>query len=205
MRRRSRRARMKRRLLISGTVLVSVIVVFLAVFLWLQGAVNRVPKDRIAKNIYIGNANISVDVSGMTQAQAKKALDEQIETCAKETVFLLANGKEIEVSLGDLGLQIKAPDSLAKKALAYGKKGSLFKRYNQMQGLKKEKHLLEAEYIVDKKTMTKFFAEGMEGLEDAAQNATIKRENGTFVFTEGKVGKKIDVDKSFKSIQEYIK
>lgn len=205
MRRRSRRARMKRRLLISGIVLVSVIVVFLAVFLWFQGAVNRVPKDRIAKNIYIGNANISVDVSGMTQAQAKKALDEQIETCAKETVFLLANGKEIEVSLGDLGLQIKAPDSLAKKALAYGKKGSLFKRYNQLQGLKKEKHLLEAEYIVDKKTMTKFFAEGMEGLEDAAQNATIKRENGTFVFTEGKVGKKIDVDKSFKSIQEYIK
>ena len=205
MRRRSRRARMKRRLLIGGMVLTAAIVIFLGVFLWLQGTVKQVPKDRIAKNIYIGNESISVNVSGMTEKQAKEALSEQIEKYEKETVLLIADGKEIEVTLEDLGLQIKSPESLAKKAVSYGKAGSLLQRYSKLKGLKKEKKLFEAEYIVDKETMSKFFAEGMEGLEDEAQNATIKRENGQFVITEGKAGKKIDVDKAFQSIQDYIK
>lgn len=205
MRRRSRRARMKRRLLIGGIVLASAIVVVLGVFLWLQGTVNRVPDDRIAKNIHIGNENVSVDVSGMTQKQAKEALDGQIEKYAEETVLLIADNKEIEVTLGDLGLKIKDPGSLVKKALAYGKTGSLLKRYSNLRGLKKEQKLFDAEYIVDKETMGKFFAEGMEGLEGEAQNATIKRENGQFVITEGKVGKKIDVDTTFQSVQDYLK
>ena len=204
MRRRSRRARMKRRLLLGGIGLAFGVLVFLIVFLCMYGTVKKVPKDKIANNVYIGNEYVSVDVSGMTEKEAKKAIEEQIQTSGEDTVLLIAEGKETEATLTDLGFEMTDSEKLVKEALAYGKEGSLFKRYSMLRKLKKEKKIVEAEYSFDKKHVETFFETGFEGLEGEAQNATIKRENNQFVITEGKAGKKIDLEKSFKALQSYV-
>lgn len=204
MRRGSKKARMKRRLLLGGIGLAFVVLIFVIVLFCMQGAVKRVPANKIANNVYIGNEYVSVNVSGMTEAEAKKAIQKQMKQYGKEKVLLVAEKKEIEATLGDLGLTLNDSDKLVEEALSYGKEGSLLKRYRELKKVKKEELLIKGEYVADKKIVSKFFEEGITGLEGEAQNATIKRENNQFVITEGKVGKKIDLDKSFKATQSYI-
>ena len=68
-----RREVAKRKLKMALIATGSVLAVFLIWYLRLNSSVNKVPKDVICDNIYIGDVN----VSGMKSKEAKKALKEK--------------------------------------------------------------------------------------------------------------------------------
>lgn len=190
----------KRAILITGIVLVAVIAVFLIAYFILRGAVNQVPQNLIAENIYIDN----VRVAGMTAEEAKKALEAQVAEYQKETVKLVAEGTEAEVTLGDLGFQMKDLDDVINQAVSYGKKGSVWSRYQKIRSLEEQTEDFDVIYAIDQEKAKETITAKIPHLENEAKDATIKREDGKFVITDGAEGKKIDLDESVKVIQTYI-
>lgn len=209
MARRGRRQRRrglaaKRRALLWGAGILGVaLIAFLVVYFVMRNAVNKVAADIIWDNIYIE----TVDVSGMNAKKAKKALEEFVTEYNAKKIKLVAEESEAEVPLEELGFQIKDVDKLVKQAVSYGKKGSVFARYQKLKPLKDKvvkPVLIEAAFEVDTEATKKVILDKFSKLEGAAVDASIKRENGQFVITDGKSGVKVDLEKSVKNLSEHF-
>lgn len=190
----------KKAILIPSIVASVVIAIGLIVFFIMSATLRETPKDAIANNIYIGNLN----VSGMTKKELKAEFESRQKEYEKVVVKLSAEGTVEEVTLKELGFKIKDVDKLIEKALSYGKKGSVWKRYKQLKDLEKVPYVIEVQYGVNKSDTKDTITSKITSLENQAQNATIKRENGKFIVTEGKSGKKVELDESVKVIQTYF-
>ncbi len=199
IRERARRRNQRRALIIGGSVLVVVLAVFLIGYFSVKSAVNKVDKAVIWDNISIDG----IDVSGMTAEEAKEALQKKAEEYCAEKVTLIADGVETEVTVGELGFAIKDIDAAVEKAVSYGKDGSVWSQYDKLQDLEKEPLEITVDFVVDTTVCEATVTEKIK-MNHSAQNATIKRENGTFVVKEGKTGKKLDLDESVQIITDYF-
>ena len=200
VRRRAKRRNQRRALILGGIALVAVLAVFLIGYFSMKSAVNKVAKDTIWNNISIDG----VDVSGMKAEEAKEALTEKVAEYQAQEITLIADGTETVVTLGDLGFDIKNVDKLVQKAVGFGKKGSVWSRHQKLKALEDEPKNFEATYTIDSSVIELTIADKIPHLDNEAQNATIKRENGAFTVTEGKSGKKIDLEASQKVIADYF-
>jgi len=202
MKRRNRRKSIldKKMLVTGGITLAVVVMVLMIVYFVLVGTVNKVDKDTIGPNIFIENVN----VSGLSKKDAKKVLGEQLSKYQDETVKLVAEDSVAEVTLGELGFQLKDMDKLLKKAVAYGKDGSLWNRYQTLKKLEEGAKYFDATYEIDSTVAKATINEKMPELENAAKNATIKRVNNAFVISDGQSGKKIELEESVKKIEEHF-
>lgn len=204
--RRRSAASKKRAILIGAGVLGVALIAFLVVYFVMRSAVNKVAADIIWDNIYIE----TVDVSGMDAEKANKALEELATEYKAQTIKLVAEEAEVEVTLEDLGFQMKDIDKLVEKAVSYGKKGNIWTRYRQVKDLGRKENksvtnmLIEASFEIDADAVTKVISEKFAKLEGAAVNATIKRENGKFVITDGKAGIKVDVEQSIQNMKDHF-
>ena len=195
-----RREVAKRKLKIALITLGGALSVFLIWYFSLSSSVNKIAKDVICENIYIGDVN----VSGMKSKEAKKALEEKQKEYQEAKIQLVAEEASVEVSLEDLGFGFEKTDKLVKDAVAYGKKGSLMRRHSLIKELKKEKKVFPLTYAVGDADVKNVIDKKMPPLKNGAENATIKRENGKFIITEEKKGVTIDVAKSTKTIKSYF-
>lgn len=209
MTRRGRKQRRKgaagkrRAILIGMGVLGVALIAFLVVYFVMRSAVNKVAADIIWDNIYIE----SVDVSGMNAEEAKKAVEELVAEYKAQKIKLVAEEVEVEVTLEELGFQIEKVDELVDKAVAYGKSGTVFSRYQKLQSLKGKVVTpvkIEASYGVDSETTKEVISEKFAKLEGAAVNASLKREDGKFIITDGKAGIKVDLEKSVQNISDHF-
>lgn len=194
------RIRQRKALMISGTCLAVVLVVFLCIYLSIRNSVNQVAADTICNNIYIEDVN----VSGMTAEEAKQVLEEQFAEYGAETMTMIADEMKAETTLGEVGFQATNLDALIEEAVAYGKEGSVWERHRRMKNLEKEPFLLEADFTVDAKTAKATISKKISFLEKRAVAATITRENGAFVITDETSGKKIDLEKSIAVLEDYF-
>ena len=200
-RRRNRRTVAKKRAILLGAGLLSVaLITFLVVYFAMKNSVDKVSAGTIWDNIYIE----SVDLSGMNKKEANTALEEFVAGFNAHTMKLIAEEEEVEVTLEELGFQIKDSDKLVKQAVNYGKKGTVWSRYQKLKKTKESIVKLEADYSVDDAAVEKVITEKFAQLKGAAVNATIKRENGQFVITDGKAGIKVDLATSVEAIKRHF-
>ena len=168
MTRRQARLR-KRRMRVAGLVFAGCIVA-LGIFCGaLHHYVSKFPEDKIAKNVYVGN----VDLSGLSKAEAKEKLNAQKDADQKQTVSLAVEGQSVEATLKELGLDYKDIRENVNKAMSYGKSGGLFVRYRSLRKLGKEKMVIGPDYTLDKKASEDILEEQAVPLARHAQNATI--------------------------------
>lgn len=199
-RRRDGRQNQHRALIIGGIILVAVLVAFLVGHFSMKSAVNKVAEDTVWDNISIDG----VDVSGMKAEAAKEALEKKADEYQTKEITLIADETEVVVTLSDLGFGFKNVDELIRKAVAYGKEGSVRSRYQKLKDLEEETLNFEVTYTIDSAVVETTISEKLPRLGNEAVNATIKRENGAFVITEGKSGKKIDLEESINVIAGYF-
>ena len=185
-RKRAKQLLIRRTIIISGIVLAAVLMLYLIAYFILNATVSQVKKDTIGSNIYIAN----VEVSGKTAKEAKASIKEQVELYERESITLVAEDAKIKVTLKDLGFEIKDLDKAIKKAVSYGKEGSMWNRYQKIKSLENGVTRFEVTYAVDADKTEQTISDKMPELENAAKNATIKRVDNGFVITEGKKGKK---------------
>lgn len=187
-------------LLIGGLLLAVALIAFLAVYFVRKNAVEQIPDHIIAGNIYIED----VDVSGMTAKEAKEAVLAKVSKYQDEEVVLVAEEAEMVTSLEELGFAAKNLDELVEKAVAYGKSGSVWSRYETLQALEEQAEKYDLVYLVDGKTTGKVISDQLPELENAAKEATIKRVDGQFVLTDEQIGKQVDLEASVEIIEEYF-
>lgn len=190
----------RRALVLGGTVLAVLLVVFCSVYFVQKSAVNKVPKDTVCNNVYVEN----IDVSGMKEEEVKAALEAKLAEYQSETVSLLAEGTKAEVTLGELGFSLENVDELVEKVISYGKEGSVWSRYRKIKDLEKESKLIEASYVIDTQMVQSVLEEKLPALENAAKDASLSRKDGKFIITDGVEGKKVDAEQSIKTIEAYF-
>lgn len=202
LRKTTKRANRQRQriLVLGGGVLAIALIVFLGFYFSARSVVNKVPEDVICDNIFIDD----IDVSGMNAKEAKAALKEKMSEYQSLKITLIAEEAKVDVTLGDLGFHMKSTDKLVKKAVAYGKEGSIWSRYSDIKDLEEDKKVMKMSYAVDAEAVEKVITEKMPELENAAKDATITRSNGAFVITDEVKGVAIDAAESVKAIETYF-
>ena len=190
----------KKSILIPAIIAAALIAIGVIAFFVMSATVKEVSKGTVANNVYIG----SIDVSGMTKKEIKAEIKAKQKEYEKEKIKLSAEGTVVEVTLKELGFEIGDTDEAIEEALSYGKKGFIWKRYKEIKDLEKNAHVIDVEYKINASDTKDTISSKITSLENQAQNATITRENGQFIITEGKRGKKVELDKAVKEIQAFF-
>ena len=155
--------------------------------------------DTIEKGISIGN----VDVGGMTEEEARSALEDYVNGLMNTTFTLQGETGSVQMTASDMGVTADT-DTAVQEALAVGHAGSLINRYKTLQDLKKDNVVLDMHLSVDKQATAQKLYESAEDLAVGAEDNTLKRENGSFVFVPGKEGKEIDIVNSVYAINDFL-
>lgn len=162
--------------------------------------VSRYPEQKICKNIFIG----PVDVSGMTEKEAMEALNSHLEEDRKVKAELKVSGQSAETTLEELGAGFEDLKKSVRKAVDYGKKGSLFSRYRKLKKLSKEKVIIGKKIALDKEKTQTVLEEKAVPLAVHAVDATLIRNNGSFEIQKEQEGHTVDLEKSISALQEYL-
>ncbi|MCR5793018.1 MAG: VanW family protein [Lachnospiraceae bacterium] len=170
-------------------------VVLLTVTAGYKAFAQSTEEPTISEGIYIE----TLDVGGMTEEQAVKALDEYAADLSDKEVVVTVGDKETKTSLKDLGYKCKENDTV-EEAMAYGKSGNFIKRYKDMKDLKNEPKVFELEFGLEMDKVTEFVADKCVKFEQKPVNAKLSRENGKFIVTESKTGIAVDADATAKAI-----
>lgn len=156
--------------------------------------------ETLHQGIWIG----SVDVSGMTQAQAQAAVEDAVENSMNATITLQCVGEHsVTVTPQQLGVTWANTD-IIKDAAAIGKKGDIVSRYKEMKDLQYENKVLPITYECDKELITAIIDEKCDGYNEEAKDVSLIRENGVFKTVGGKAGQILDNEAAKTQIYEYL-
>lgn len=194
------RQRQQKRILIGSVVLACMILIFGGSYFALSKTVNQYPENKICKNIYIG----SVNVSGMSKKEAKKALKEQYSKEKELQVAMTIDKNEAEATLDELGFKYKDTEKVLDKAVGYGKKGNMWSRYLKIRKLSKEKKVLKREITVDSKKTEAVLNERVAPMANHAVDAAIAKTPDGFEIEKEKTGETVDNKKSIEKIETYL-
>ncbi|MCR4903640.1 MAG: VanW family protein [Butyrivibrio sp.] len=163
-------------------------------------SVKAATSKTIADGVSIG----SVDVSGMTVAQAQEAVDSYFESIQNSQITFSGSGDNIyTVAASEIGLSWGNRD-VAEKAYDIGHAGNIVKRYKNLKDIARDGVEFEIEYTIDDEALNTILTNNCSSFNIEKKDFTLVRENGEFSVVEGQAGSVIDVEASVTRIHEYI-
>lgn len=155
--------------------------------------------NTICKGVFIDE----VDVSGMTKAQAKEAVDEFIGGLKNKSIAVMVGEDVVYLTMGDLGYNAEESDVI-DQALALGKSGNLIKQYKDMKDIEQGSVVYPLSFVVDENKIKELVDKDASAYNIKPVNAKITRKDGEFVYTKHVVGSKVNVDKTTEKIKEAV-
>lgn len=186
--------------MILGLGLLCVILIFSAVYIYLNKYVSRCPENQVCENVYIGPVN----VSGMTKKEVKAAMKAHLEESGNAKMTMRVGKKSTDTTLKEIELNYQNLDKLASEAVSYGKEGGLWKRYRNIKKLQKESFIIEENLVINEDILKQIIKEDAVPLANHAVDATIEKTASGFAITEEKAGKTVNIKKSIAAIEEYL-
>lgn len=153
----------------------------------------------IEEGVYIGNVN----VGGMTEEQARSAVEEYVLGLLNTKFILKGETGSLEMTAEDMGVTADAL-AAASEAVQIGHAGSLINRYKTLQDLKKDKLVLDMRLSVDKQATAQKLYDNADALAVGAEDNSLIRENGEFQFVPGKEGVEVDIVNSVYAINDFL-
>lgn len=145
-----------------------------------------------------------IDLSGMTEAEAVQAVNAYIDGLkAVQITLLTGDGQQVLTTAGELGLFWSNPE-LVSEALELGSSGNIIERYKAIKDLEHTSRVFPIEYDFHVSDINAFLINTCSKYDKEAVNGSLKRENGTFQYTEGQPGYCLDVEKSIDAIYDYL-
>ena len=172
-------------------------------FLVFQAGVMAKGKDEeyIHSGIYIGD----IDVSGMKKEEAEEAVQAYVESLKEVPITLYAvGGAPIEVTAGSMGIEWGNPEVL-EEAFVLGKQGNIIKRFKILQDLTRENKKYELELTFDNTTLNEVLTEQCAQYDIEPEEASLRRENGSFIIEGGQTGEKVDVGASVQKLEAFLR
>lgn len=191
-------SKMKKLLIIIASVLIVIIACTLG---YISSVKNKV--ESWNDKIYTGVTVHGVDLSGKTKEEAVETLNGELIT--------QISGKKINVTVGDENFQLNYGDinpaidveTIADKALAYGKDAGLFEKNSMIN--KGKDHELEVTLTYDENKINEFVSTVNDAVKVDAQDAQIVISYGNVNITPEVTGKKINTEDLISKIKESIK
>lgn len=156
-------------------------------------------ENRIADGIYIGKVN----VSGMTEAEAEKAVDAYMESLRETTFTFTGPNGSMEATAEEMGVHADAADAI-QEALTIAQGGNLISRYKEISDLKQNSIVLDLYPEVDKQATAQLVYAQIGKLNIEAVDNGLVRENDSFTFVEGKTGTEVNIVESVYAINDYL-
>lgn len=145
-----------------------------------------------------------ISVGGMTEEQISQAVNEKIEQLKPSVINLFAGEQTAQVTAGDLGLSVGNPE-VAREAITIGQQGNVLKRFETQNKLKKGENVtFSLKYSVDGEAVRQAVENSTASLNTTATDASLTRQDGTFVVTPGQNGCTVKVDESTAKVVNYL-
>ncbi len=179
---------MKRKRLLLTSVIGIVLIIGITYLICINVQVSKY-KNKIYKGITIEG----VDVSGMTQKEAIKALNKELHLDEAKKPLKIAVGDKVNTyDYNDIELSCDL-NKAVNKAIRYGKEKNIFKRSSMIsKGCKKE---IDVSITYNGAKLKELEAKIMEDVNIEATNAKITINNGNITITPEQVGYKISEKK----------
>ena len=139
-----------------------------------------------------------VDVSGMTEEEARAAVTESLKGLAVSKFTVNVDGESVSMSWGLMGLTWKMEDAM-DQAMVAGKGAGWVGKYKAESDLKSGDGTIEVPMEI-KESGVDMLLEDVALVEGAPQNASISREDGEFVITEHVNGRKVNKEATKEAI-----
>ncbi len=157
-------------------------------------------QDRIPNGVYAE----SVNLSGMTAAEAEAAVEAYIETLRESSIVLeLAEGHQVTVTAEELGLYWMNPD-LVQDAEALITTGNVIERYKASKDLEHENRVFDVVLGVSNTNIHTLLTDKCLAYDQDAVDYKLSRVGGEFVITEGQIGYKLDIEASAQKINTFL-
>lgn len=174
--------------------------VMTAFFLQFGTPVQAAEEETIKPGIFAGE----ISLSGMTQDQARAAVEEYVDSF-KDTEIVLqhASGAQISVTAGDLGLAWANVEIVAEAA-EIGTRGNVIERYKILKDLEHENKVYPVEMCFDIRKISSVLTEKCSVYDQEAVDFGLVREDGEFKIIEGQNGYLLDVETSIDLVNDYL-
>ncbi|ROR21930.1 vancomycin resistance protein YoaR [Mobilisporobacter senegalensis] len=156
-------------------------------------------KDKISNGVYIDTVN----VSGMTKAQATKAIQDYIADRKSKRLTIKVDDNTVVSTLNDLGYEV-VENNIIEEAFMVGKSGNLLKRYKERKDIEEEGLVFHLEFSLDDVKVEQLVKDQCTAFDIQAKDATIKRENNEFIITDHVTGRKVVTDETVEKIKSTI-
>ncbi len=154
----------------------------------------------IETGIYVDD----LDISGMTESEAGKAIETYVAAFGDAQITLHAPEEgEITVSAADLGLKWGNREIL-EEAASFGRDGDILQCYKELRDLEYKNKVYRVSFDFDKSKIRAVIEENAEQYEQEAVNASLRRTEAGFEVTEGQTGRVVDRDGTTESVYEYL-
>ncbi len=197
----SRQREIRKRRFIVGTVFLAIcLVIAIIVTSVVMLVKNHFGNDSlICSGIQIG----SVDVGGMTEAEAQNTVDTFIQKQVTKEIKIQIDQETVVVTCGEVGLSYDSAD-YASQALQIGKKGNLFQKMNQIREAESGKIQYDMKPQVDETVLTSFVDNLDQNYKVEVKDSTLKMKNGKLKATKSHNGRDIQEEATVQAIKEAL-
>ncbi len=157
-------------------------------------------ENKILPGIYVED----ISLEGKTAQEAKAMLEDYVENlCQKEITLVAVGGNEVKITPADIGFYWSNKE-IVDEAASIGQKGNIVQRYKAAKDLEYRNVVYQLEFDIDKELAAHVIADQCSVYNVDAVDATLVRENGSFVVHSGQVGQVVDEENSCNLLYQFL-
>lgn len=178
-----------------------ILVMFALIALYVLISYSRIQPDegKICKGIRVDG----IEIGDMTADEAIQAINAHTAGKKNQKIEVDVNGKLVETTVGEVGYTLSAGDFL-EQAMAVGRSGNMIENYRAIKEAAAGKFSYPIKMELDEAVLKEFVKKRCKKLCTQVKNATVKMENGQFVYTKSRDGVRLDVDVTCQMIREAV-
>lgn len=145
-----------------------------------------------------------IDLSGMTEEEAERAVSQYVEGLKSTEITLNAvGGNSVSVQAGTLGLAWDNKE-IIEEAAGLGREGNVVQRYKQLKDLEHENKVYDIALSFNEGAVSSVVEEQCAVFNQEAVDASLKKTGNGFEVISGQNGLVVDVAASAKAVKQYL-
>lgn len=156
--------------------------------------------DQICEGVQIA----AIDVGGMTEEEASRAVEDQVSRILDSVVSIQISGEELQTSVKELGVSCDW-QAVVDKAYQLGKDGNPFKQLKVKKQIKLSGKQFSLPYEIEEDVIQDFVDERCKPFNVSMKNSKLQFKNGKLKATKDRTGHEVQVSETVEKIRDSLK
>lgn len=157
-------------------------------------------ENKILPGIYMED----ISLEGKTAKEAREELSKYVEELSqKEISLVVVGGNVVTILPADIGFYWANPEVL-DEAATIGQQGNVVQRYKAAKDLEHQNVVYQFDFDFDRELASQVLTEQCSSFNMEAMDATLSRENDTFVIHPGQTGEVVDMEAAEKLLEQFF-